>query len=148
MYHSFLIHSSVDGHLGCFYVLAIIPWKAQPAFLRELWQHGGEWIRKTEETCWGSALRSCDGGKKNITVFEPRGLASEMGQDSSPNDDADRSGMYISAFGLRCNMWVMACELSCSTWDVLAWPGITKSQPLAHQGRPFSSLKLALENKV
>ena len=24
MYHSFLIHSSTDGHLGCFYVLAII----------------------------------------------------------------------------------------------------------------------------
>ena len=24
MYHSFLIHSSVDGHPGCFYVLAII----------------------------------------------------------------------------------------------------------------------------
>ena len=24
MYHSFLIHSSVDGHLGCFCVLAII----------------------------------------------------------------------------------------------------------------------------
>ena len=24
MYHSFLIHSSADGHLGCFYVLAII----------------------------------------------------------------------------------------------------------------------------
>ena len=24
MYHSFLIHSSVDGHLGCFHVLAII----------------------------------------------------------------------------------------------------------------------------
>ena len=23
-YHSFLIHSSADGHLGCFYVLAII----------------------------------------------------------------------------------------------------------------------------
>ena len=22
MYHSFFIHSSVDGHLGCFYVLA------------------------------------------------------------------------------------------------------------------------------
>ena len=31
MYHSFLIHSSADGHLGCFRVLAIInccdePW--------------------------------------------------------------------------------------------------------------------------
>ena len=24
MYHSFLIHSSVDGHLGCFHVLAIM----------------------------------------------------------------------------------------------------------------------------
>ena len=24
MYHSFLIHSSADGHLGCFLVLAII----------------------------------------------------------------------------------------------------------------------------
>ena len=24
MYHSFFIHSSVDGHLGCFYVLAAI----------------------------------------------------------------------------------------------------------------------------
>jgi len=23
MYHSFYIHSSVDGHLGCFYVLAM-----------------------------------------------------------------------------------------------------------------------------
>ena len=24
MYHSFLIHSSADGHLGCFHVLAIM----------------------------------------------------------------------------------------------------------------------------
>ena len=24
MYHSFLIHSSASGHLGCFYVLAIV----------------------------------------------------------------------------------------------------------------------------
>ena len=24
MYHSFLIHSSADGHLGCFHVLAIV----------------------------------------------------------------------------------------------------------------------------
>ena len=24
MYHSFLIHSSADGHLGCFRILAII----------------------------------------------------------------------------------------------------------------------------
>ena len=24
MYHSFLIHSAADGHLGCFYILAIV----------------------------------------------------------------------------------------------------------------------------
>ena len=24
MYHIFFIHSSVDGHLGCFFVLAIV----------------------------------------------------------------------------------------------------------------------------
>ena len=24
MYHNFLIHSSIDGHLGCFHALAII----------------------------------------------------------------------------------------------------------------------------
>ena len=24
MYHSFLIHSSADGHLGCFHILAIM----------------------------------------------------------------------------------------------------------------------------
>ena len=24
MYHSFLVHSSADGHLGCFHVLVII----------------------------------------------------------------------------------------------------------------------------
>ena len=24
MYHKFFIHSSVDGHLGCFHVLAIV----------------------------------------------------------------------------------------------------------------------------
>ena len=24
MYHNFYIHSSVDGHLGCFHVLAIV----------------------------------------------------------------------------------------------------------------------------
>ena len=24
MYHSFLIHSSADGHLGCFHVVAIV----------------------------------------------------------------------------------------------------------------------------
>ena len=33
MYHSFLIHSSADGHLGCFHVLAIINSAASVVYL-------------------------------------------------------------------------------------------------------------------
>ena len=33
MYHSFLIHSSAVGHLGCFHVLAIINSAANPSIL-------------------------------------------------------------------------------------------------------------------
>ena len=38
MYHSFLIHSSADGHLGCFHVLAII----NSAFLSSKITAGGD----------------------------------------------------------------------------------------------------------
>ena len=31
MYYSFLIHSSADGHLGCFHILAISKVKRQPS---------------------------------------------------------------------------------------------------------------------
>ena len=37
MYHSFLIHSSPDGHLGCFHVLAII---LEPIIQSEVSQKG------------------------------------------------------------------------------------------------------------
>ena len=36
MYHSFLIHSSADGHLGCFHVLAIINSVAMDVSLSDL----------------------------------------------------------------------------------------------------------------
>ena len=35
MYHSFLIHSSANGHLGCFHVLAIV--NSSTAVLRQRW---------------------------------------------------------------------------------------------------------------
>ena len=35
MYHSFLIHSSADGHLGCFHVLAIINSAALARLIRK-----------------------------------------------------------------------------------------------------------------
>ena len=32
MYHIFFIHSSVDGHLGCFHVLALVNSEQHPHF--------------------------------------------------------------------------------------------------------------------
>ena len=37
MYHSFLIHLSADGRLGCFHVLPIINSAAMNTFLFQIW---------------------------------------------------------------------------------------------------------------
>ena len=43
MYHSFLVHSSADGHLGCFHVLAMINSAQQNVFIGNIaipgWAH-------------------------------------------------------------------------------------------------------------
>ena len=47
MYHSFLIHSSADGHLGCFHVLAFINRGAHVSFRSGfLGVHAQKW------DCW------------------------------------------------------------------------------------------------
>lgn len=43
-----------------------------------------------------------------MTAFEPKGLVSEMGQDSAPNDEADSGGVYSFlhlAFAATCESW-------------------------------------------
>ena len=65
MYHSFLIHSSADGHLGCFHVLAIINihcnfWPTNKSSHRAL--------RGCEDVCYKWTSHSCDKGVSFLLV--------------------------------------------------------------------------------
>ena len=54
MYHSFLIHSSADGHRGCFYVLAIVNSSAMKMRYMYLFQ-----FCFLQGTCLGVGLLGC-----------------------------------------------------------------------------------------
>ena len=50
MYHSFLIHSSADGHLGWFHVLAIINSAAMLSRVKQITSPG--WMHETSAQAW------------------------------------------------------------------------------------------------
>ena len=52
MYHSFLIHSSADGHLGCFHVLAIINSAVMNTGTRVSFNSGFLGVYAQQWDCW------------------------------------------------------------------------------------------------
>ena len=57
MYHSFLIHSSADGHLGCFHVLAIIKSAAMNIGVHVREGEGGKIWENGTEACIISCMK-------------------------------------------------------------------------------------------
>ena len=67
IYHSFLIHLSADGHLGCFHVLAIINSAAMNIGMKQITSPG--WMHETSARGWrtgktqrGRVEREVEGG--------------------------------------------------------------------------------------
>ena len=52
MYHSFLIHSSADGHLGCFHLLAILNSAAMIIRVHVSFNSGFLSVYAQQRVCW------------------------------------------------------------------------------------------------
>ena len=61
MYHSFLIHSSADGHLGCFHVLAIVASYDLGFFLRATLKY----LKEKRKMIW---IKQKGRGKQNTQL--------------------------------------------------------------------------------
>ena len=99
MYHSFLIHSSADGHLGCFHVLAIINSAAtewsKPERKTPI-QYTNTYIWNLERWQWWPCRQD---RKKDIAVYN--GLLDSKGEGEG---------------GMIWENGVLTCILSCKYW--------------------------------
>ena len=77
MYHSFLIHSSADGHLGCFHVLAIINSASMNTWVHVSLSDLVSSVcmsRSGIAGSYGSSISSFLSGAPSFQLHAPRGL--------------------------------------------------------------------------
>ena len=103
MYHSFLIHSSANGHLGCFHVLAIINSAAILDSVGE--DEGGMFRENSTETCILSRVKQITSPGWMHETSARDWCTGKTQRNCMEREVGDRDGE--SGWGIHVNPWLI-----------------------------------------
>ena len=146
MYHNFFIHLSVDGHLGCFHVLAIVnsaAWTMGYMCLFKFWFPQGR--------CLGVGLLGHMVGEGNGTPLQYSCLENPMDRGAwwAAVHEVAKSQIWLSDFTFTFHFHALEKEMETHS-SILAWripgtgePGGLLSMGLQGVGHDWSNLAAA-----